>query len=377
MGGYFGKNGAGGGGGSSDLFKYDKERDRTISKSPLELQSNALFFGKDFGLSNGVNAIGAKLADNKNGLVLINRFDPANGSYSNPKFYSLGKSKQLDVNLNATVVMDSPINVNYTTNGNNLTYSFIIMPASAGRMRVQYWLGNDDTGSPVVDFNVDITQHQVDTSQQVVVKPNFYIIEGGTPLFVRFSGIKLKGNGTIPWFVSNILPYKEVTINGHVEHVKADMDVVIGCDYALDPLEVVKETPNVHWWFTFTSISERDIYYSNNPSEKFVDAWCSVDNQVTGDADYYKWNGAEWILYDPNQVLTLRVPTTFTDRFRAFDFRGQFSATAYALIDFTDFGQGIVTMNNPKDDIEFFYIKGAQGSSQHGWFLHDKVSNVR
>ncbi|MFO4711781.1 hypothetical protein V5H05_09545 [Vibrio cholerae] len=278
-----------------DKLSYDEPTDTIIADSSLQVKPSTVYLGSAFGMSNAVQAVGFRLADGTDALCLVNRFDKDGGSYSNPRFFALGQSSTLNVNLVDNVIMSEPIEVSYTTAGDNLTYSFEIKPASAGRLRAQYWLGEDNSGAPVVDFYRDVTQAEVDSGQPVMVEPNFYVLKGGSKLFVRFTGVDLKGNGTQPWFRSKILPYKEVAINGHVEYVTTNITVFIGCDYAVN-----------------TS------------------------------------NG--------NKRLT--VPLTFTDKFRVYDHRGVFTSSKKCIVDFSVFGQGEVEMVNVGDDIEFFHEKG-------------------
>ncbi|UYF10806.1 hypothetical protein 12VC501_gene0005 [Vibrio phage 12VC501] len=287
----------GGSGGDSQLMsklRYDEPTDTIIADSSLQVKPSTVYLGSAFGMSNAVQAVGFRLADGTDALCMVNRFDQDGGSYSNPRFFALGQSSMLNVNLVDTTVMTSPIEVSYTTAGDNLTYSFEIKPASAGRLRVQYWLGEDDLGAPVVDFHRDITQAEVDANQPVLVEPNFYVLAGASKLFVRFSGVDLKGNGTQPWFRSKVLPFKEIDIGGHVITLSASQDIFVGCDYGVDT--------------------------------------------------------------NANSVV-LTVPIEFKNKFRVFDLRGYFNRYA-CTVSFMAFNQGTVEMVNAWDDIEFFHVDG-------------------
>lgn len=278
-----------------DKLTYDKPTDTLIADTSLQVKPSTVYLGSAFGMSNAVQAVGFRLADGTDALCMVNRFGPDGGSYSNPKFFALGSSSTLNVNLTDNVVMQSPIPVSYTTAGDNLTYSFEIKPASAGRLRAQYWLGEDDSGAPVVDFHRDITQAEVDANQPVLVEPNFYVLAGGSKLFVRFSGVDLKGNGAQPWFRSKVLAYKEVAINGHVENVTSNQALFIGCDYAVD---------------------------------------------TTGG------------------TITLTVPSSFTDKFVVYDHKGTFTGAKKCIVRFSGHNQGDFEMIHANDYCEFFYIAG-------------------
>ncbi|XNL62398.1 hypothetical protein RAR94_15275 [Vibrio vulnificus] len=280
-------------------IKYSQPQRRFLFEGSLQAYPSTFLLGSDFSMSNAVQAIGFRLADGTDAVGIVNRFDKTLGSLSNPKFFALAPSQQLDVNLDDSVTLSSPLEVAYTTAGDNLTYSFYIKPATAGLLRVQYWLGDSSLGAPIVDFEVPITQEQVDLDQPVLVEPNFYVLSGNSDLFVRFSGVNLKGSATLPYFSSAILPYKEVQINGHVEYITANLSpLFIGCSYAVN-----------------TSQSASGV--------------------------------------------TLTVGDRFRDSFEVFDAGGTFSVGKPCYVDFTAFGQGIKALSTSKDYYKFYY-DGAQ-----------------
>lgn len=292
-----GKSGGAGGGGNSvvlDKITYDEPTDTLVADASFQTKPSTVYLGSAFGMSNGVQAVGFRLADGTDALGIVNRFNKDEGTLSNPKFFALGQPSMLPVQLDASTLLSEPIEVSYTTAGDNLTYMFEIIPASAGRLRAQYWLGDDDSGAPVVDFHYDVTQEQVDLGAPVEVAPNFYVLPSGSSLFVRFSGVDLMGNGVTPYFRSQILPYKEITINGHVENITTSQSLFIGCDYGVG---------------------------------------------TTGGS------------------VTLTVPSTFKDKFRVYDHKKTFTTVNKCIVDFSAFNQGKFEMTFRSDDCEFFYIE--------------------
>ncbi|MEG9360986.1 hypothetical protein [Vibrio cholerae] len=300
-----------------DKLSYDEPTDTIIADSSLQVKPSTVYLGSAFGMSNAVQAVGFRLADGTDALCLVNRFDKDGGSYSNPRFFALGSSSTLNVNLTDNVIMPSPVEVSYTTAGDNLTYSFEIKPASAGRLRAQYWLGEDDSGAPVVDFHRDITQAEVNSNQPVLVEPNFYVLARNSKLFVRFTGVPLKGNGTQPWFRSKVLPFKEAQFSGHYEYVNA-------------------LSPNTRPFIGGTY---------------FADA-------AAGN-------------------VMMQIEETFRDTFRVVDYLENFIGTRYAQVDFTAFGQRPVRLVQAGDDVEFFRMKA--GSDNEAWWYknHRDGSIVR
>ena len=294
-----------GGGGSSigadassflSKIKWDDERRKATLDGSFEVLPSTFYMGS-FALSNGVQAVMYTLADGTNAIGLVNRFNPLTGSISNPKFFALGEQSTLGVETFSADVIPDGFTLQYTTAGDNLTYDFDFIPSTAGTFKAQYWIGTDDTGDKIFDEQAIVTQEQVDLGLPVSFNVgNPYILSGGTVLFVRFTGIDFKGNSVtgLPYFVSKILPYKEVTIGGHVEAVSTSQTLYVGSDYAVD---------------------------------------------VT------------------NGEVTLIVPLTFTDRFRVYDYKSTFSSTNKCIIDFGAFGQGLVKMTHRNDDIEFIYVE--------------------
>lgn len=312
-----------GGGGSSispetseflKHWSYNAETRRGKFDGSLEVLPSTIYLGSEFGLSNAVRAVAFRLADGTRALGLVNRFNTQLGTISNPKFIALGLEQTLNVETVSTDVIPSGFTHPYTTAGDNLTFDFDFIPDTAGMFKAEYWIGTDDTHNKIFDEMRTVTQAEVDAGVPVSFEVgNHYLLEAGTDLFVRFSGIDFKGNAAtgLPYFVSHILPYKEITINGHVEHVTFENDgepIFIGCDYAVD---------------------------------------------ASGGA------------------ITKPVPLAFKDKFRFYDKDETISNTNKCNIDFTAFGQGVFEMIHKGDDCEFYYI------NNDGWYVNDIKGNQR
>ena len=283
---------------------YDTETRRGKFDGSIEVLPSTFYMG-EFALSNGVQAVAFKLADGTNALGLVNRFNPLLGTISNPKFFALEAQDTLVIEGVSTGVIADGFTLQYITSGDNLTFDFDFVPATSGMFKAEYWIGLDDTGNKIFDEVRKVTRAEVDAGLPVAFQVgNPYLLEAGTNLFVRFTGIDFKGNSAtgLPYFVSKILPYKEITINGHVEHVDGNVNpIFIGCDYAV--------------------------------------------NTSAGAA-------------------TLTVPSSFTSKFRVYDYAGTFNSTNKCTVDFSAFGQGLVSMIHKDDDIEFIYVNGE-------WWLND------
>ena len=308
-----GGGGGGGGGVSQEAseflshWTYNGETRLGKFDGSLEVLPSTFYIGK-FSLSNGVQAVAFTLADGTKALGLVNRFDSQLGTLSNPKFFALGAQTTLAVNTVSTSVIPDGFMLQYTTAGDNLTFDFDFIPDTAGMFKAEYWIGTDTTGNKIFDEVRTVTQAEVDAGNPIpFTVGNPYLLEVGTNLFVRFTGIDFKGDAAtgLPYFVSKVLPYKEVTINGHVEHVTIANNgetIFIGCDYATD---------------------------------------------TSGGA------------------ITRPVPLAFTDKFVVYDYKGTITATNKVIIDFSAHGQPNFELVNKDDHCEFFYIDG------DGWYVND------
>ena len=279
-------------------WTYDDDIRRGKFDGSIEVLPSTFYMG-EFSLSSGVQAVAFRLADGTRALGLVNRFNPQLGTISNPKFFALGDQTTLSVNTISTGVIPSGFTYPYTTAGNNLTFDFDFIPDTAGMFKAEYWIGNDDTGNKIFDEVRTVTQAEVDAGNPIpFTVGNPYLLEVGTDLFVKFSGIDFRGNTAtgLPYFVSKVLPYKEITVNGHVEHVTANVNpLYIGCDYAVDTT-----------------------------------------------------SGA----------ITITVPLAFTDKFVVYDYKGTITPTNKVIIDFSAHGQPNFEMIHKDDHCEFFYISG-------------------
>lgn len=264
-------------------------------------------------MSSGVQAVSYTLADGTRAIGLVNRYNDVDGSISNPSFFALDKAQGLNVNDVFNYEFEGDIVANYTTVGDNLTYDFQVCAAETGILRVQYWAGTQEDGTLIFDQVRRVTQEEVDAGGFIwFERGNPYLLKKGVPLTAKFSGIKLRGNQAtgLPFFRSIIMPYKEITLNGHTINVYADLDVWVGCDYA--------------------------PYFSTAT----------------------------------NEVIRLKVRGNFKNNFKVKDPLDAFSNNKYVIVDFNDFGQGLVYLKRKGEYIEFHY-KGDAINGSAGWYAKD------
>lgn len=275
-------------------FSVDDANRRILVDWSIETQPSTFYVGS-IGISNGVRAISYKLATGERAIGLVNRFDMQNGSLSNPVFVALGGRAENLIETSTANVIADPFELQFQATGDFIYLGFNFVPHTAGEFRAQFWLGNDENGADILDTVREVTQAEVEAGQPVFFEfPNSILLYHDDPLFLRLSGIELKGGAALPYYVTQVMPIKEVTINGHVEHVTESQSIFIGCDYGVD---------------------------------------------TTGGS------------------VTLTVPATFKDRFRVYDHKGTFTSSNKCIIDFSAFNQGTFEMTFSLDDCEFYYIE--------------------
>ena len=273
-------------------WTYDESSDTYFFDASLDTKPSSIYLGRPFKISNGVQAVAYVLADGTNAIGLVNRFGEQ-GSRSNPSFFALAPREDLEINTVFTETLTGDITVAFTTLGDNLTADFMFRPASPGKLTFEIWLGSDDTGAKIFDQDRVVTQAEVDSVQPISFGVgNKYLLDQGTDIFVKFSGINLFGSVTLPFFISKINPFTQVQINGHVQRTIADQDLFIGCTYETD-----------------TTAGE----------------------------------------------VTLTVPLLFNDGFTVSDADNSFHPSRPCNVDFSAYGQGVAVLQASRDNYRFYY----------------------
>ena len=105
-----------------------------------------------------------------------------------------------------------PQSTTFTTTLNSYVGEYTLIPATAGTLRVETFLGSDDTGPVIVDTSntVLIGDIGVETLFQV---PNDTLVLVGQQTFTRYSGIQLKGGvQTSGAFIGLTTPFIKVNV---------------------------------------------------------------------------------------------------------------------------------------------------------------------
>lgn len=101
----------------------------------------------------------------------------------------------------------TPFQIAAQATGDFITVDFEIIPAEEGRLRVELFKGSNDSGESIYDQSKTFESGDVDTVQRFSLG-NPYILSTGEPVFIRMSGISLKGGSAN---ASDLLPEGTVT----------------------------------------------------------------------------------------------------------------------------------------------------------------------
>lgn len=187
-----------------------------ITPRSIQAGPGSLKVGPTFTLSNGVEAVALTLGDGTKALGL--NLEYGEGGSTHPFIYELSAQETLNINRTQDQTLADPFELAYTTAGDNLTVDFDVVPSETGELRVQFFQGGDDTGELVFDEIKEIEASQVGTVVRFEVG-NPYLFGVGTPLFVRFSGVQLKGGVAGPDDLLNgqTTIYFRSYVNGYVK----------------------------------------------------------------------------------------------------------------------------------------------------------------
>lgn len=169
-------------------FTTDDARWRTASTM---VSNNSLFVGSTR-ISNSVQGVSVIDARGDRFIAIGAGYD--NTGSQDPITFALGIEETLNVNLVNDTTINAPITIQYDTFGDNFTTDFEIIPATAGQLRAEFFIGSDDTGTLIFDETRDVTQQEADAGAFISFGiGNPYILDQNLGLFARFTGVDLLG----------------------------------------------------------------------------------------------------------------------------------------------------------------------------------------
>ncbi len=217
-----------------------------VTPGSLQTGPGSVRIGPGFSLSNGVQTMALSKSTGQKALGVVVDYDETGST--TPFYYELAAQTTLDVNLLEDLTLPDPYTLNYTTFGNNLTTDFIFRPATAGDVRVRYWLGSDESGMLIFDETRTVTQGEVDSGADITFGiGNPYLLGAGTSVYVRSDGIQLKGTlisdpaspfdgQNLLYFRSLVQPYTEIEFMSIGNAMSSDVTTTAADSPILAPL---------------------------------------------------------------------------------------------------------------------------------------------
>ncbi len=175
-------------GGSTAPVSYDNKLWRLAA---AEVSSGTLYLGEGgVHISSGSEVLNFVSSDGTAHYLHGVSYDDT-GSNS-PAYWKLPAISSLPLADVFSTALADPQTLSTTNTLNVIVKNYTLIPATSGEMRVQTWLGTDDTGSSIVDTYITVLPAEVDT-QKVFEAPNNTFVTTGQQTYTKFSGIQLKG----------------------------------------------------------------------------------------------------------------------------------------------------------------------------------------
>ena len=159
--------------------------------SATEVSSGTLYLGEaGANISSGSEALNFNSATENNYLVNYTRYTDA-GSETQ-YFWELASITSIPLATVFDSILPEPNVIAYTATLNVLFTEYIMVPATSGTVRVEGWIGTDESGAKIVDYDIEILPGDVG-NQTIFAVPNPSFVEVGTDIYTKFTGIDLYG----------------------------------------------------------------------------------------------------------------------------------------------------------------------------------------
>ena len=187
---------------------YDPDNWRTAS---IGASSGTIFLGESAAqLNSGNEVIGFITPSGTQRYLIGVEYDNVSGS-DHPFYWEMATAVTTPLGDVFTDTLASPNEILGTQVTDALISAIVVRPAASGDLRVQGWLGTNDSGPVLYDEDYTIAPGDVGnlTTLQLV---NDFINLTGQQLFLRFSGVDLLGGvqTTGPYVGQNVI-YLEIT----------------------------------------------------------------------------------------------------------------------------------------------------------------------
>lgn len=199
---------------------YDPDSWRTAS---IEASSGTLFLGESGAAINSGNEVLGFISPSGHKHYFHGIEYDDSGSET-PLYWVLGVASSVVVADVFDTQLSDPQDFTLPTSIDSMTSAFSIKPATIGDLRVQAWLGTDDTGPVIYDEDYLIEVGDLGTIKELVLV-NDFLATAGLNVHIRFSGTELFGG----------LQTSGVLTGQTVPFVEAKIQVGTPTNYASEP----------------------------------------------------------------------------------------------------------------------------------------------
>lgn len=190
-------------GGDTSPPSYDADLWRL---SAAEVASGTLFLGTSgSNISSGNEVLNYNTASGNKTYTSLIEFDDTGSSQ--PRFWELAALSQIPLADVLDTTLADPQAITTTNTINVYVKEYTLIPAASGELRVQTWIGSDETGPNIVDTFVTVDPGDVG-KQTVFTAPNPTLVLIGEQTYTKFSGLQLQGGlQTSGPFVGQTAPF--------------------------------------------------------------------------------------------------------------------------------------------------------------------------
>ncbi|MCP3685756.1 MAG: hypothetical protein GY861_24170, partial [bacterium] len=190
-------------GGASTPVAYDSTLWRLAA---AEVSAGTLYLGiGGAGLSSGAELLNFTQADG--GLTYLHGIPYDDTGNEEPAFWKLPALSQAPVADVFSSTLSDPQAVSGTNSFDAYVKTYTLIPATSGELRVQVWIGTDETGPQIVDTYITVDPGDIG-NQTAFQTPNPTFIKTGMDTYTKFSGIQLDGGlQTSGPFIGQTVPF--------------------------------------------------------------------------------------------------------------------------------------------------------------------------
>ena len=252
--------------------------------SALEVSSGTLYLGESgANISSGSEVMNFISAGGVNHYFHGISYDDTGSNP--PAYWKLPALTQIPLADVSTSTLSDPQTLGTTNTLNLAVKEYTLIPATSGELRVQTWLGTDETGPSIVDTFITVAPGDVG-NQTVFQAPNNTFVLVGQATYTKFSGVQLKGGlQTLPPFSGQTVPF--VTLGAWIAE---QFEFVTQFD---DTLNLKSQSPTGTASIEYTNssdVSKGTISYNENTDELSVSigdttSIFSIKNPTSPDTD--------------------------------------------------------------------------------------------